>query len=109
VNTHVSRPRTPAGALTLAAVVVLFVVVPTAAATRGLGLVQIAGGQGCIAQPDEESTALTGCGRGRGLIDANDIALSADGKSLYVAPQVQARCRRSPATVRPGGSRRSTA
>jgi 6-phosphogluconolactonase (cycloisomerase 2 family) len=85
VNTHVSRPRTPAGALTLAAVVVLFVIVPTAAATRGLGLVQIAGGQGCIAQPDEESTALKGCGRGRGLIDANDIALSADGKSLYVA------------------------
>jgi len=82
VNAHAFRSYTT---VPLAIAVVLLVVMPAAAGRGGLGLVQVAGGQGCIAQPEDESTALKGCGRGRGLVDANDVALSADGKNVYVA------------------------
>ena len=70
--------------ITLLGVVVLTLAGP-AAANRLLGLAQLAGGQGCIAQPEEEAEAVRGCGRGRGLIDPSSIALSRDGKSAYVA------------------------
>ena len=70
--------------ITLVGVVVLILAGP-AAANRLLGLAQLAGGQGCIAQPDEDAEAVSGCGRGRGLIDPSAVALSRDGKSAYVA------------------------
>ena len=70
--------------ITLVGVVVLILAGP-AAANRLLGLAQLAGGQGCIAQPDDEAEAVSGCGRGRGLIDPSSVALSRDGKSAYVA------------------------
>ena len=70
--------------ITLVGVVVLVLAGP-AAANRLLGLAQLAGGQGCIAQPEEEAEAVQGCGRGRGLIDPSAVALSRDGKSVYVA------------------------
>ena len=70
--------------LTLLGVVALVLAGP-AAANRLLGLAQLAGGQGCIAQPEEEAEAVRGCGRGRGLIDPSSVALSRDGKSAYVA------------------------
>jgi len=70
--------------ITLLGVVVLVLAGP-AAANRLLGLAQLAGGQGCIAQPEEEAEAVKGCGRGRGLIDPSSVALSRDGKSVYVA------------------------
>ena len=70
--------------ITLVGVVVLILAGP-AAANRLLGLAQLAGGQGCIAQPDEDAEAVSGCGRGRGLIDPSAVALSRDGESAYVA------------------------
>ncbi len=70
-------------AITLLGVAVLTLAGP-AAANRLLGLAQLAGGQGCIAQPDEDAEAVSGCGRGRGLIDPSSVALSPDGKSAYV-------------------------
>jgi 6-phosphogluconolactonase (cycloisomerase 2 family) len=48
-------------------------------------MAQLAGAQGCIAQPDESSEAYRGCGRGRGLIDPNDVSVAGDGRNLYVA------------------------
>lgn len=70
----------------------LVAVLPAGAgAVRSLGLVQLAGGQGCIAQPEfdeseyEYSEATGGCGRGRGLIDANGVVVSGDGRHVYVA------------------------
>ena len=62
----------------------LLIATPTAA-SRLLGLAQLAGGQGCIAQPEEEAEAIRGCGRGRGLIDAAAVVVSPDGENAYVA------------------------
>lgn len=70
--------------VTLLGVAVLVLAGP-AAANRLIGLAQLAGGQGCIAQPDEDAEAVRGCGRGRGLIDPSSVALSRDGESVYVA------------------------
>jgi DNA-binding beta-propeller fold protein YncE len=70
--------------VTLLGAAVLILAGP-AAANRLLGLAQLAGGQGCIAQPEEEAEAVRGCGRGRGLIDPSSVALSRDGESAYVA------------------------
>ena len=70
--------------VTLLGVAVLILAGP-AAANRLIGLAQLAGGQGCIAQPDEDAEAVRGCGRGRGLIDPSSVALSPDGESVYVA------------------------
>jgi DNA-binding beta-propeller fold protein YncE len=70
--------------VTLLGVAVLILAGP-AAANRLIGLAQLAGGQGCIAQPDEDAEAVRGCGRGRGLIDPSSVALSRDGESVYVA------------------------
>jgi DNA-binding beta-propeller fold protein YncE len=63
---------------------VLLIATPTAA-SRMLGLAQLAGGQGCIAQPDDEAEAVRGCGRGKGLIDAAAVVVSPDGENAYVA------------------------
>jgi 6-phosphogluconolactonase (cycloisomerase 2 family) len=68
------------------AVAGLVVATPSAWAERLLGLAQFAGGSGCIAQPeDDDAEAIGGCGRGKGLIDANDAAVAADGAGVYVA------------------------
>ena len=69
---------------TLLGIGVLLAAAP-AAGNRQLGLAQLAEGQGCIAQPEEEAEALRGCGRGRGLIDAAAVVVSPDGESAYVA------------------------
>jgi sugar lactone lactonase YvrE len=72
--------------LLLASVVALVGSIPAiAGAERLLGMAQLAGAQGCIAQPDESSEAYRGCGRGRGLIDPNDVSVAGDGRNLYVA------------------------
>ena len=68
----------------LLAVAVLLTAAP-ATANRLLGLAPLGGGQGCIAQPEEDAEAIRGCGRGRGLIDATAVAISPDGGSAYVA------------------------
>lgn len=68
------------------AVVALVLVTPTASAERLLGLAQVAGDSGCIAQPaDSEAEAIGGCGRGKGLIDATQAAVASDGAGVYVA------------------------
>jgi DNA-binding beta-propeller fold protein YncE len=68
------------------AVAGLVVATPTAWAERLLGLAQLAEGSGCIAQPeDADAEAIGGCGRGKGLIDANHAAVAADGAGVYVA------------------------
>ena len=63
----------------------LVFVAPPAFAERVLGLAQLATGVGCIAQPEDEAEAVGGCGRGRGLIDATDVVVTPDGRSVYVA------------------------
>ena len=68
------------------AVAALVVATPNAWAERFLGLAQLAGESGCIAQPeDSDAEAVGGCGRGKGLIDATDAAVAADGGGVYVA------------------------
>src|SRR5262245_31108534 len=74
----------PRRALVVACVVLA---VPAAApAERLLGLAQLPGGQACIAQLGDDSEASLRCSKaGRGLIDANGITVSQDGRSVYVA------------------------
>jgi DNA-binding beta-propeller fold protein YncE len=50
-----------------------------------LRLAQLAGSSGCVAQPEDDSVAVGGCGQGKGLIDAASVVLSPDGASVYVA------------------------
>lgn len=57
----------------------------TSGSARQLRLAQLAGSQGCLAQPESDADAVGGCGRGKGLIDATAVALSPDGASVYVA------------------------
>jgi DNA-binding beta-propeller fold protein YncE len=64
----------------------LLVIPATGSAERLIGLAQLPGGQGCIAQPGDDSDAVARCAKGgRGLIDANDVAVAPDGKNVYVA------------------------
>jgi DNA-binding beta-propeller fold protein YncE len=68
------------------AVAGLVVATPNAWAERLLGLAQLAGETGCIAQPeDSDAEAVGGCGRGKGLLDATDAAVAGDGAGVYVA------------------------
>jgi len=69
-----------------AGVATLVVVTPQALAVKLVGLAQLAGGSGCIAQPeDSDAEAVGGCGRGKGLIDATDAVVAPDGATVYVA------------------------
>jgi DNA-binding beta-propeller fold protein YncE len=74
----------------LAGSVLLFAFTPLGAAAPAGGahqlrLGQLAGSQGCLAQPEEEAEAAAGCGRGKGLMDPSSLALSPDGANVYVA------------------------
>lgn len=56
-----------------------------ALAERLLGLAQLAGGNGCIAQPESDADGTAGCARGKGLVDATQAVVTPDGRSVYVA------------------------
>lgn len=49
------------------------------------GLTQLAGRDGCVAQPSVEGEVERTCARGTGLIGATGVAASADGRHVYVA------------------------
>ena len=80
------RPRRWLHLLLLVGVAVAVTFPATDAAARLLGIAQLPGGQACIAQPEEESEAIGKCAKGgRGLLDANEVSVSPDGRSVYVA------------------------
>jgi DNA-binding beta-propeller fold protein YncE len=80
------RPRRWLHVLLLVGMAVAVTFPATEAAARLLGIAQLPGGQACIAQPDEESEAIGKCAKGgRGLLDANEVSVSPDGRSVYVA------------------------
>ena len=61
------------------------------AAPAALGIAQLAGADGCTAQVDtrdedeDDAAANRTCRRGRGLLDATNVAVTPDGSSLYVS------------------------
>ncbi|MGE5691282.1 MAG: lactonase family protein [Pseudomonadota bacterium] len=62
-----------------------------AVAAPALGIAQLAGADGCTAQVDtrdedeDDAAANRTCRRGRGLLDATNLAVSPDGSSLYAS------------------------
>ena len=80
------RPQRWLRHLLLVGVVVAVGVPATAAAERLIGIAQLPGAQACIAQPEDESEAVGRCAKGgRGLLDANEVSVSPDGRNVYVA------------------------
>jgi DNA-binding beta-propeller fold protein YncE len=84
--------------LVLAASAVLLVVGPAAAAAAPVG--PLSGANGCIANPaaagSDAASVTGGCAKSKGLTGANALAISPDGKNVYVAAGLQSSGSSSP-------------